>query len=167
MSKHKWSSLLFRLSRHRDSKSRSRQSLKMQHMKTLKDLENKLNLPWSTWKWTSKQIIKSSIIFFKVKTTVLLKSLVSRIRWRICNLCKTAHNYQDWLRWDNSNSAITTTDLSTNKTKIKFRQLRCRHNCNRWSQFLSNNWRAKALCRYRTCSRINSRLFQSWIKLQK
>jgi len=169
MSKRKWSSLPFRLSRHRDSKSRSRQSLKMQHMKILKDSENKLKLPWSTWKWTSKQIIRSSITFFKVKTTALLKSLVSRIQWRICNLYKTARNCQDWLRWDSNNSATTTTDLLTNKAKIKikFSQHRCSHSCSRWCQFLSNNRRAKASCRHRTCSRIHRRLFQSWIKLRK
>lgn len=183
MSKRKWSSLPFRLFHRRDSRSRSRQSLKMLHMKILKDSENKLKLPWSTWKWTSKQIIRSSITFFKVKTTALPKSLASRIQWRICNLYKTAHSCQDWRRWDSNNSVITTTDLSTNKSdvvqhrnklkvckakiKIKFSQHRCSHSCSQWCQFLSNNRRVRASCRHRTCSRMHRRLFQSWIKLRK
>ena len=138
-------------------------------MRILKDSENKQKLPWSTWKWTSKQTIRSSITFFKVKTTAPPKSLASRIPWRICNLYRTARNCQDWLRWDSNNAATTTTDRLTNKarTKTKFSQHRCSHSCSQWCQFLSCNRRAKAFCRHRTFNRIFSRLSQSWIKLQK
>ena len=172
-SKRNRSSLPFRLSHRRDSKSRSSHSLQMPRMKILKDSENKQKLPWSTWKWTSKRTIRSSTTFFKVKTTALPKSLASRTPWRICSLYRTARNCQGWLRWDSSNSATTTTDRLTNRAKYKlqikinFSQLRCSRSCSQWGQFLSYNRRAKAFCHHRTSSRILSRLSRSWTKLQK